>query len=49
MHEERNVIRGPGLGRWLAVAALLLIGLALYLVDAPRTDPPARPTEHEER
>jgi hypothetical protein len=49
MHEERNVIRGPELGRWFAVAALLLIGLALYFVYAPQTDPPARPAEHEER
>ena len=49
MHEERNVIRGRELGRWLAVAALLLIGLALYFVYAPWTDPPARPAEHEER
>jgi hypothetical protein len=49
MHEERNGIRGPELGRWLAVAALLLIGLALYFVYAPRTDPAARPVEHEER
>jgi len=49
MHEERNVIRGPELGRWIAVAALLLIGLALYFVYAPHTDPPAGPAEHEGR
>jgi hypothetical protein len=49
MHEERNVIRGPEPGRWFAVAALLLIGLALYFVYAPHTDPPARPAEHEGR
>jgi hypothetical protein len=49
MHEERSVIRGPGMGRWLAVTALLLIGLALYFAYAPRTDPPARPAEHEDR
>jgi hypothetical protein len=49
MHEERNSIRGPELGRWLVVAAVLLIGLALYFVYAPRTDPPARPAEHEGR
>jgi hypothetical protein len=49
MHEERTTIRGPELGRWLAVAALLLIGLALYFVYAPHTDPPARPAEHEGR
>ena len=49
MHEERNVIRGPELGRWLIVAAVLLIGLALYFVYAPQTDLPARPAEHEGR
>jgi hypothetical protein len=49
MHEERSIIRGPGMGRWLAVTALLLIGLALYFAYAPRTDPPARPAEHEDR
>jgi hypothetical protein len=49
MHEERSVIRGPGMGRWLAVTAVLLIGLALYFAYAPRTDPPARPAEHEDR
>jgi hypothetical protein len=49
MHQERSVIRGPGMGRWLAVTALLLIGLALYFAYAPRTDPPAPPAEHEDR
>ena len=49
MHQERNVLRGPELGRWIAVAALLLIGLALYFVYAAHTDPPARPAEHEGR
>ena len=49
MHEERSVIRGPGMGRWLAVTVLLLIGLALYFVYARRTDPPARPAEQEGR
>ena len=49
MHEERNNIRGPEVGRWLVVAAVLLIGLALYFVYAGRTDPPARPAEQEGR
>jgi len=49
MHQERNGIRGSELGRWIAVAALLLIGLALYFVYAPHTDPPAPPAEHEGR
>ena len=49
MHQERNVLRGPELGRWIAVAALLLIGLALYFLYAPHTAPPAPPAEHEGR
>jgi hypothetical protein len=49
MSEERTVTRGPDLGRWIFVAALLLIGLALYLVYAPRSEPPIRPAEHEAR
>ena len=49
MNEERTVIHGSGLRRWLAVTALLLIGLVFYFIYAPRTDPPARPAEHEGR
>ena len=49
MSEERTVTRGPDLGRWIFVAALLLIGLALYLVYAPGSEPPIRPAEHEAR
>ena len=49
MHEDRTIARGPELGRWLLVAALLVIGLALYLVYAPRSQPAAPPVEHEDR
>jgi hypothetical protein len=48
MHEDRSVTRGLELGRWLLVAAVLLVGLGLYLVYAPRSEPPAR-AEHEDR
>jgi len=48
MSENRKVARAPALGRWLLVAALLLIGLALYFVYAPSSEPPAPPV-HEER
>jgi hypothetical protein len=47
MDEERSVTRGPELGRWLVVAALLLLGLVLYFIFAPGTQPPARPAVHE--
>jgi len=48
MHEERPT-RGLELGRWLVVAAVLLVGLALYFIYAPRSEPPARTAEHEGR
>ena len=47
MSEERTVARGPDLGRWIFVAALLLIGVVLYFIYAPRSEPPARPAEHD--
>jgi hypothetical protein len=49
MNDERTVARGPALGRWIFVALLLLVGLALYFVYAPTSEPPARPTVHEAR
>jgi hypothetical protein len=49
MNEERTVARGPELGRWLFVAALLLLGLALYFVYARTSEPPARPAAPESR
>jgi hypothetical protein len=49
MSEERSVARGPELGRWIFVAALLVIGVVLYFIYAPSSEPPARPPEHEVR
>jgi hypothetical protein len=49
MNEERSAVRGPELGRWLFVAALLLLGLVLYFRYAPRSQPPARPAAVEAR
>jgi hypothetical protein len=49
MSEERTVTRGPDLGRWIFVAVLLLIGVALYFLYAPGSEPPVRPAEHEVR
>jgi hypothetical protein len=49
MSEERSSPRGPELGRWLFVGALLLIGLLLYFIYAPGSQPPAPPAVHEER
>jgi hypothetical protein len=49
MSEEGSAGRGPDLGRWLFVGALLLIGLVLYFIYAPVSTPPAPPAAHEER
>ena len=49
MADDRMTARGPEIGRWLIVGALLLLGLGLFLAYAPSSAPPAPPTEHEER
>jgi hypothetical protein len=49
MNEDRAAPRGPELGRWLFVAALLVIGLSLYFRYAPNSEPPARPAVPEAR
>ena len=49
MKQERTAARGPQLGRWIFVAALLVIGLALYFIYAPTSEPPAPPAAHEGR
>lgn len=41
--------RGPELGRWIVIAALLLIGLVLYFVYAPSSEPPAPPATEDVR
>ena len=49
MYAERTVARGPELGRWLFVAGLILVGLVLYFVYAPGSEPPARVAVPEAR
>ena len=49
MNDERMMARGPGLGRWIFIAALLLIGLGLYFAYAPSSEPPAAPAAPEAR
>lgn len=49
MSEDRTAVRRPDLGRWLFVAALLLVGLGLYFIYAPGSEPPARPGAVESR
>jgi hypothetical protein len=47
MSQERSAARGPELGRWVLVAILLLVGLVLFFVYAPGSEPPAPPAAHE--
>ena len=47
MSQERIVARGPELVRWMLVAMVLLVGLVLFFIYAPMSDPPARPATHE--
>ncbi|HUR95243.1 MAG TPA: hypothetical protein VMY76_11700 [Gemmatimonadales bacterium] len=49
MNDLRTLARGPELGRWLIVAALLVLGLALYFLYAPKSEPPASPAVSEGR
>jgi hypothetical protein len=39
--------RGPELGRWVLVAVLLVVGLILFFIYAPLSNPPAPPAAHE--
>jgi hypothetical protein len=45
--DDRPGARAAGLGRWLFVGLLLVIGLALFFVYAPGSVPPAGPVVHE--
>jgi hypothetical protein len=49
MHEQPMSARGPALGRWIVVAALIALCLGLYFWFAPRSQPPARPPALEGR
>ena len=47
MSQERIDARGPELVRWVLVAMVLLVGLVLFFIYAPMSDPPAPPATHE--
>lgn len=47
MHQPRPAARGPEMGRWIMVAALILAGVALYFVFAPSSVPVAPPDTSE--
>jgi hypothetical protein len=48
MSESRLAARGPELGRWIVIAGLLLVGLVLYFIFAPSSEPPAPPAAAED-
>jgi hypothetical protein len=43
MNERPAFSRGPDRGRWLLVAALILLGIGLYFWFAPSSPPAAAP------
>ena len=47
MNDERAVIRGPELVRWLMVAMVLAAGIGLFFWYGPRTHPAATTTLQE--
>lgn len=47
MHGSEPAVRGPHMGRWLLLAALLLLGIALFFWYAPTTQPTAPPAAVE--
>ncbi len=49
MHAPEPAPRGPQLGRWVLIAALILLGIALFFWHAPTTEPAAPPALLEER
>jgi hypothetical protein len=46
MNDKPASSRGPDRGRWLMVATLIILGIALYFWFAP-TSPPAAPPAFE--
>ena len=43
MHERPVPPRGPDVGRWVLVAMLILVGIALYFWFGPSSPPAAPP------
>ena len=47
MSDEATKISGAELGRWLVLAALILVGIVLYFRFAPSAGPVVHPVESE--
>jgi hypothetical protein len=48
MNEQPAFSRGPDRGRWLMVAVLILLGIALYFWFAPSSRPAVPPAAETE-
>ena len=48
MHGPEPAPRGPQMGRWILIAALVLLGIALFFWYAPVNEPAAPPSTAEE-
>jgi len=47
MSDERTTVGGSELGRWLLVAALVVVGIVFYFIFAPASRPVAPPSLQE--
>jgi len=47
MDQDREVLTGSELGRWVMVAVLIIAGIALFLYFARSTQPVVAPTVQE--
>jgi hypothetical protein len=47
MNDERRLLRGFEVGRWIVFALLILLGIGLYFAFAPTTPPVAPPAAPE--
>lgn len=47
MDQDREVLTGSELARWIIVAVLIIAGIALFFYFAPATQPVVPPTVQE--
>lgn len=47
MHGPAPAPRAPQMGRWILIAVLLVLGIALFFIYGPSTEPAARPAAVE--
>lgn len=47
MSDDRRLVRGSEVGRWVVITVLILLGIGLYFKFAPTTRPVAPPATPE--